>query len=120
MTDQIQVSWPKKWEDMYEYIDTATETTKFPPKAVWDSDDSEAEEEVYNEELLRLQRSGLHLSASRPEIFQITNVLQWIATHIDFKSTAIVADEEKILGLLTPRNFHKIYHLNHVEVKCNK
>ena len=74
-TDSIQVSWPQRWEHMYEYIDTTTETTKFPPKEVRDNDDSEAEEEVYNEELLRLQRSGLHLIASRPIILQINDVL---------------------------------------------
>ena len=74
-TDSIQVSWPQGWAHMYEYIDTATETTKFPLKAVWDNDDSEAEEEVYNEELLRLQRFRLHLIAARPVILQITDVL---------------------------------------------
>ena len=67
-TDQIQVSWPQKWEDMYEYIDIATETTKFPPRMIQGSDESEAEEEVYNEELLKLQRSGLHLIAARPMV----------------------------------------------------
>lgn len=58
-TDSIQASWSHRWAYMYEYIDTATQTAKFPPQAVRDSDDSEAEEEVYNEELLRLQRSTL-------------------------------------------------------------
>ena len=61
---------------MYGYIETATKTTKLPPQAVWDSDDSELDEEVYNEELLRLQRSRLHLNAVRPVILQITNVIQ--------------------------------------------
>ena len=60
---------------MYEYIDTATKTTNLPPQGVRDNDDSEAEEEVYNEELLRLQRSVLHLIAARPVILQITDVL---------------------------------------------
>lgn len=105
---------------MYEYIDSATETTKFPLKAIWDNDDSEAEEEVYNEELLRLQRFGLHLIAARPVILQITNVFQWITTHVDFQRMAIVSDEGKILGLLTLSNFHNMYHLRPVEVKCNK
>lgn len=74
-TDSIQVSWPQTLAHMYEYIDTTTKTTKPPPQAVRDNDDSEAEEEVYNEELLRLQRSGLHLIVARPVILQITNVL---------------------------------------------
>lgn len=36
------------------------------------------------------------------------------------KRMAIVLDEGKIVGLLTPSNFHNIYHLKPVEVKCNK
>ena len=60
---------------MYEYIDTVTKTTKLPPQAVWESDDSEAVEEVYNEELLRLQRSRFHLIATSLVIFQIIDVL---------------------------------------------
>ena len=60
---------------MYEYIDTATETTKFLPNVVCDNDNSEEEEDVYNEELLRLHRSGLHLIIARPVTLQITNVL---------------------------------------------
>ena len=33
---------------------------------------------------------------------------------------AIVSDEGKLLGLLTSSNFHNIYRLKLVEVKCNK
>ena len=33
---------------------------------------------------------------------------------------AIISDEGKVLGLLMPNNFHNIYHLKPVEVKCNK
>lgn len=84
------------------------------------SDESEIDDELYNEELLRLQRSRLHQIASRPVVLQITNVLQWIATHIDFKRMAIISDEGKVLGILTPNYLHNIYHLKPVEVKCNK
>lgn len=105
---------------MYEYIDTATETTKFPPRMIWRSDECEAEKEIYNEELLRLQRSGLHLIAARLVILQIIYVLQWITTHIDFRRMAIVSDDGKILGILTPNNLHNMYHLKPVEVKCSK
>ena len=118
--DLVQVSWPQRWAHMYEYIKTTTKTTKLPPQAVRDSDDSELDEEVYNEELLRLQRFRLHLIAARPIILQMTDVLQWIATHVDFRWMVIVSDEGKIVGLLTLSNFHSIYHLKPVEVKCNK
>ena len=60
---------------MYEYIETATKTTKLPPQVIWDSDDRELDEEVYNEELLKLQSSRLHLIVARPVILQIIDVL---------------------------------------------
>lgn len=53
-------------------------------------------------------------------ILQITDVLQWIATHVDLRRMAIVSDEGKILGLLTPTNLHNMCHLKPVEVKYNK
>lgn len=53
-TNHIRVSWPQNWEDMYEFINTATETTKFPPRMIQASDESETDDEVFNEELLRL------------------------------------------------------------------
>ena len=33
---------------------------------------------------------------------------------------AIVSDEGKMLGLLTPNSFHNMYHLKPAKVKCNK
>lgn len=33
---------------------------------------------------------------------------------------AIISDEGKSLGLLTPRNLHSLYHLKPMEEKCNK
>ena len=33
---------------------------------------------------------------------------------------AIISDEGKIMGLLTPSNLHSLYHLNPVEAKYNK
>ena len=119
-TDQIRVSWMQKWSDIYEFIDTVTISTKLPPRVIRDSDERKTDNEIYNDELLRLQRSGLHKIASRPVVLQITNVLQWIATHVDFRRMPIVSDEGKVLGLLMANNFHNIYHLKPAEVKCNK
>ena len=85
-----------------------------------DNDESETDDEIYNDELLRLQRSGLHKIALRHMVLQITDVLQWIATHVDFRRMAIVLDEGKVLGLITPNNFHSIYHMKLVEVICKK
>ena len=33
---------------------------------------------------------------------------------------AVVSDEGKVVGSLTPSNLHNLYHLKLVEVKCNK
>lgn len=53
-------------------------------------------------------------------VLQITDVLLWIATHVDFRGMTIISDEGKVFGLLKPNNFYSIYHLKAVEVKCNK
>lgn len=45
--------------------------------------------------------------------------MQWITTHVDFRIMAIVSDEGKVIGLLTPNRFHNMYHLNPYKVKCN-
>lgn len=96
------------------------EPTKFPPRTIRASDESDTNDELYNDELLRLQRSWLHKVTLRPVVLQSSDVLQWIATHIDFRRMVIVSDEGKGLGLLMPNNFQSIYHLKLVEVKCNK
>lgn len=119
-SDAIQISWPHMWAQMYDFIEMTTKTITLPPQAVRDSDGSDLDEEVYNDELLRLQRSELHLIAARPVIFQTINMLQWIANHVDFKRMAIISDEGKSLGLLTPSNLHSLYHLKPMEAKCNK
>lgn len=61
---------------MYDYIEKVTKTTKLPPQVVRDSDGSELDEELYNEELLRLQRSGLHLITVRLVVLQTIDLLQ--------------------------------------------
>ena len=85
-----------------------------------DSDGSDLDKDLYNEELLKLQRSRLHLIAARPVVLQTMDVLQWIATHVDFKRMVMVSDGGKVVGSLTPSSFHSMYHLKLVEAKCNK
>lgn len=119
-TNQIRVSWPQKLSDIYDFIDTLIESTKLPPRVVRDSDESDTDNEIYNEELLRLQRFELYKIASRPVVLQITDVMQWISNHVYFRRMVVVSYEGKVLGLLTPNNFHNMYHLKLVEVKCNK
>ena len=96
---------------MYDYIEKVTKITKLTLQAVTDNDGSELDEELYNEELLRLHRSGLHLIAARPVVLQTTDVLQWIAMHVYFKRMVMVTDEGKIDESLTSSNLHNMYHL---------
>ena len=119
-TNQLGIYWPRKWSKIYDFIDTATKVDKSPPMAVRDSDKDDNDNEIYNEELLRVHRSQIHKIASRPIALPITDDMQWIATHVDFRRMAIVSDEGKVLGLLMPNSFHNMYHLKPVEVKCNK
>jgi formylmethanofuran dehydrogenase subunit A len=53
-------------------------------------------------------------------VFQTTDILQWIATHVDFKRLTVVSDEGKIVRSLEPSNLHNMYRLKQVEAKCNK
>ena len=105
---------------MYDYIEKITKSTKLPLQVVRDNDGNELDEELYNEELLRLQRSRLHLIIARPMVLQTTYVLQWIAMDVDFKRMDVVFDEGNIVGYLTPSSFHIMYHLKPMETKCNK
>ena len=105
---------------MYDYIQKISKSIKLPLQAVRDSDGRELDEELYHEELLRLQRSRLHLITTRPVVLQTIDVLQWISTHVDFKCMVVVSDKGKVVGSLTPSSFHNIYHLKLVEAKCNK
>ena len=73
--DQIKVSWPHKWSDIYEFINTTMEATKFPPRMIRARDERDIDDELYNDDLLRLQRSRLHRITSRPVVLQITSVL---------------------------------------------
>lgn len=84
---------------MYDYIEKITKTRKLPPQAVRDNDGSELDEELYNKELLKLQRSGLHLIAARPMVLQTIDVLQWIAMHVDFKCMVFSQMKGRLSGL---------------------
>lgn len=87
---------------------------------VRDSDEEDSDTDVYNEELLKVQRSEIYKIESRPITLLITDVMQWVPTHVNFRRMIVVSDDGKVLGLLTPNSFHNMYHLKHVEVKCNK
>ena len=105
---------------MYNYIEKVTKTTNLPLQAMRDNNNNDLDDEVYNNELLRLQRSGLHLIAERPVVLQTTDVLKWIVMHVDFKHMVVVSDEGKVVRSLTLSSLHNMYRLKLVEAKCNK
>ena len=53
-------------------------------------------------------------------MLQTTDVLQWIAMHVDFKRMVVVSDKGKVFESLTPSSLHNMYRLKPVEAKCNK
>ena len=53
-SDSIQVSYPNRWAPMYDYIEQITKSTELPLKVIRDNDGRKLDEELYNEELLRL------------------------------------------------------------------
>lgn len=95
-------------------------SNKPPPMEVRDSDEEFSDIDIYDEELLKVQRSEIHKIASRPVVLPITYVMQWIAMNVDFRRLAMVVDDGRLLGILTPNNFQSIYPLKPTEVKCNK
>lgn len=88
--------------------------------AVQDSDEDFSKIDLYDDELVKIQRYEIYKIASRPTVLPVTDMVQWVATHVDFCHLAIVADNRKVLGFLMPENFQSIYHLKPAEVKCNK
>ena len=70
--------------------------------------------------MVKIQTSEIQKAASKPTIFPNTDVVHWVASHVDFWSLSIVSDNEKVLGSLTPKNFQNIYHLKPAEARCNK
>lgn len=87
---------------------------------VRDSDEEFSDTDVYDEELLKVQKSEIHKIASRPVTLPITDVMQWIDMHVDFRHLVVVVDDGRVLGILIPNNFQSIYHLKLTEVKCNE
>jgi hypothetical protein len=119
-TDQIGVSWLRKWSKFYDFVTVAKIFDKPPPMVVRDNDEDVNNTNVYDEELLKVQRSEIYKITSRPTTLPIMDVMQWVAMHVDFRAMAVVADDGKVLGLLTSNNFDNMYHLKPTKVKCNK
>lgn len=88
--------------------------------AVWDDDEDFNEIDIYDDELVKIQSSGIYKIVFGCSFLPIIDVVQWVATHADFRCLAIVVDIGKVLWFLTPKNFQNIYHLKPTEEKCNK
>ena len=105
---------------MYDYIEKITKSTNLPPQDVRDIDGNELDEELYNEELLRLQRSRVTPDCSKACGASNHGCTPMDRMHIDFKCMVVVSDRGKVIGHLALSSFHNMYHLKTVEAKCNK
>ena len=71
------------WTMIYEAISTTKPSNKPPPMAVREDEEDCNEPKLYDDELVKIQRSKLHKIASRPTVFPITDVVYWVASHVD-------------------------------------
>ena len=94
-TDQTGISWTRKWSEIYDFIVVVKLSNKPPPMAVRDSDEDISDNDVYDEELLKVQRSEIYKITSRLVTLPIMVVMQWIATHVDFRNMVVVDDDGK-------------------------
>ena len=95
-------------------------SNKPPSMEMRDSDEEFSDTNVYDEELKKVQTSDIYKIVLRPITLAITDVMQWIAAHVYFRCLVVVANDGRVLGLLTPNNFQNMYHLKTTKVKCNK
>lgn len=82
-TDQVGVSLPHKWSEIYDFVTAAKPSNKSPLMAIRDSDEEFNDIDIYDE-LLKVQRSEIHKIALRPIMLPITDVMQGIAMQVDF------------------------------------
>ena len=66
------------------------------------------EDEQYDQ-VLNIQQHVLHEIATRLGTIPMSDVTRWVAHHTDFRQLAIIEDGRNVLGLLTPKNFQKVY-----------
>lgn len=88
-SNHTRVSPPRRWPEIYEFISAAKPSNRPPLVAVRDSDEGFSEIDIYDDELVKTQRSEIYKIASRPTILPITDVVQWVATHVDFRASII-------------------------------
>ena len=92
-TDQVGISWPHKWYEIYNFVVVAKICDKTLPMEVRDSDEDVSDIDVYYQELLKVKMSEIYKITSRPVALPITDVMQWITTHVDFRRMVVVADD---------------------------
>lgn len=99
------VPMARKWSNIYDIVAMEKPSNKSLLMPVRDNDEKFSDTYSYDDELLKVQRSEIHKISSRLVVLPITNVMQWIAMHVDFWRLAVVVDNGKVLVLLAPDNF---------------
>ena len=108
------------WPVIYEEVATVKSSEKPWPRVVCDDDEEFSETKSYDHEILKIQSSELHKVASRLVFFPIIDIVYFMASHVDLRCLAIVANDGKVVGSLTLDNFQNIYQLKLAKARCNK
>ena len=119
-SNHIGIYMPCMWTEIYEVVSTANLSNKPPPMVVGNDEEYSSEREVYDDGLVKLERSEIHKIVSRPTIFPITYIVYWVASHVDSWCFSIIVDNGKVLGSLTPKKIQNVYQLKPLEARCNK
>ena len=71
------------WSEIYHYIATIKPSDKPPSRVGCDDEEEFNEPKSYDDEMLNMQRFELHKVAFRPTVLHITNIVYWVASHVD-------------------------------------
>ena len=72
------------WDEIYEFIFVAKPSNRPSLIEVWDDDKDFNEIDIYDDELVKIQRSEINKVAAKPVVLSITDVVHWVASHLYF------------------------------------
>lgn len=74
-SNQTWISPPCMCSEIYKFISIATPSNRPSLMEVWDNDEYFREIGIYDDELVKIQRSKIHKVVARPIVFQIMVVV---------------------------------------------
>jgi hypothetical protein len=67
-----------------------------------------------------IKKSGLYIVATRPTILPYNDVVRWVFSHLDSKTSTMVNEYESPIASLKPDEIHARYHLQNFDAYLNK